>query len=137
LLYLIKMSFDNSLFVHYAEALIKVFNLWSWILALFGYSAKYLNRSSRFLSYSNEAVYPFYILHQTIMLIIGFFLMDLELNFWAKSAIMVMGTFSGSLLVYEFIIRRIIYFRPIFGLKTRNNSSRKSQGNDWVLAPQL
>ena len=137
LLLFIAMGFEDSLIVHYTEALIKVVNLWSWILALFGYSAQYLNRNSRFLSYSNEAVYPFYILHQTIMLIIGYFLMDTALNFWAKSGLMVIGTFSGSLFVYEFAIRRINYIRPIFGLKTGNKPSQKSQEKVWVLAPQL
>jgi hypothetical protein len=60
---------EDNIYVHFTEALIKVVNFWAWILVLFGYAAKYLNQKSALLSYCNTAVYPFYILHQTITII--------------------------------------------------------------------
>ena len=110
-------GFQDSTIVHYTEALVKVFNIWTWIMALFGYASKYLNKSNKILSYANEAVYPFYILHQTIMIVIGYFLMDLDWNFVTKFSLMTLGTFCGSWLLYEFLIRRWKLIRPLFGLK--------------------
>jgi glucans biosynthesis protein C len=111
------LIFKDSVLVHFVEALFKVFNLWAWILALLGYAAAYLNKPSNLLSYANEAVYPFYIIHQTIILIIGFYLMELEWGFFAKFMTMVAGTFVISLIIYEFGIRRWSLARILFGMK--------------------
>jgi len=110
---------EDSTIRHFSEALLKVANLWSWILALFGFASKYLNRKSNLLSYCNQAVYPFYILHQTITIILAYYLMDLELSLAIKGSILVIGTFGISWLLYEFLIRRIKFMRPLFGLKKR------------------
>jgi hypothetical protein len=120
-----QIAYEDSLLVHFTGACIKAFNLWSWILAIFGYAARYLNHHSKWLAYSNEAVYPFYILHQSIMMVFGFYLMELNLGFWPKAAIMVFGTFMGSFVLYEYFIKRISFVRPLFGLKPKNNLVEK------------
>lgn len=102
--------------------LIRSFNAWSWILALIGFSAAYLNKPSKKLAYANEAVYPFYILHQTITIIIGYYLMNVNMGFFPKFAIMVIGTFGGCWIIYEFCIRRFKLIRPLFGMKPDNHS---------------
>ncbi|WP_405209295.1 acyltransferase family protein [Aquimarina sp. LLG6339-5] len=111
----------DSFLIHFTEALVKVTNLWSWILVLFGFAAKYLNRKSEVLSYCNRAVYPFYILHQTIMIIIGYYLMNLEWNILPKFIVMVVGTFLGSWVIYHFLILKIPLLQPLFGLKKDNH----------------
>ncbi|NJB71383.1 hypothetical protein GGR42_001845 [Saonia flava] len=112
-------GFEDSTVIHFTEALVKVFNIWAWIMTLFGYASKHLNKPSKTLSYANEAVYPFYIMHQTIMIIIGYYLMDLNWGFVPKFSIMILGTFLGSWLIYEFLIRRWKLIRPLFGLKMK------------------
>jgi hypothetical protein len=114
------MLFDDSTIIHFTEAGLKVFNLWTWIIVLFGYASHYLNKPSRALSYANEAVYPFYILHQTITILIGYFLLKVEMNFMPAFIIMTLGTFLLSALVYEVCIRPWPWMRPLFGLKTRS-----------------
>lgn len=115
----IRMIFEDSTPVHFTEAAFKVVNLWSWILTLFGYAALYLNRKSYAVQYCNQAVYPFYILHQTITVIIGFYLMDLNWGLVPKFMLMVIGTFGISWLIYEFLIRRSAILRPLFGVKVK------------------
>ena len=109
--------FEDSLTIHFIEASLKVVNFWSWILTIFGYAAIYLNKPSKLLGYCNKAVYPFYILHQTIMITIGYFLMDLEWGYLSKFVILVVGTFMITWFLYEFLIRRIFFLKPLFGLK--------------------
>lgn len=109
---------EDNIWVHFTEALIKVTNLWAWIITIFGIASVYLNKQSQVLTYANRAVYPFYILHQTITIIIGYYLYDLTWGLLPKFTIMLVGTFGGSWLIYEFIIRRVRFLWPLFGLKT-------------------
>jgi hypothetical protein len=44
---------------------------WSWIVFVLSLGAKYLNTKNKFLAYGNEAVLPFYIFHQTVILCVG------------------------------------------------------------------
>ena len=108
---------EDGYVVHFTEALLKVINIWSWILVLFGFAAKNLNRPSRKLAYANRAVYPFYILHQTVTVGIGYYLMNLDWELFPKSVIMVLGTFGISWIIYHFIILKIPFLHPLFGLK--------------------
>ena len=104
---------------HLTEAFLKIINVWSWILVLFAYAAQYLNKPSKYLQYANRAVYPFYILHQTITVILGYYLMDQDWSFIVKGSIMVVGTFLISWFIYDLIILRIPMLHPLFGLKNR------------------
>jgi len=95
---------------------------WSWILTCIGYAATYLNKPSRILAYANEAVYPFYILHQTVMVALGYYLKNVDMVFAAKFSVMAVGTFGISWLIYEFGIRRYTWIRPLFGMKIHEKS---------------
>lgn len=100
-------------------AFIKVFNMWSWILTLTGFAAAYFNKPGKSLSYANEAVYPFYILHQTVIIVLGYYLKHLEWGFFTKFTLMSIGTFAITWLIYEFGIRRYNIIRPLFGMKKK------------------
>lgn len=99
-----------------------------WIFTLLGYARQYANRPSPWLSYATEAVYPFYIVHQTITVALGYAIAPVALSLWIKLAILMAGTFAGSWLVFE-IVRRLDGTRLLFGLKplppSGNGSVRK------------
>lgn len=108
---------EDSIVVHFTEAFFKVVNLWSWILAALGYASAYLNKPSPALSYANEAVYPFYILHQTIIIGLGYALMHSPMGLLPKFLIMAVGTFLIAWVLYAFLITRVRWIRPLFGMK--------------------
>ena len=110
-------QFSDSTLRHFTEAGLKVFNLWTWIFVIFGYAAVFLNRPSSLLSYCNRAVYPFYILHQTVTVVLAYFLMDRDWGFWAEFGLLTLGTFGVSLLIYQFVILPVRPLHPLFGLK--------------------
>ena len=114
---IIWFNFEDSITVHFTEALLKTTNLWSWILTIFAWARLYLNQSSPQLAYANRAVYPFYILHQTLTLIIGYFMMQVSYSLAVEFLIMVVGTFLGSWLIYEGVILRTKVTRVMFGVK--------------------
>jgi hypothetical protein len=98
-------------------ALLSGINTLAWLLAIVGLARRYLTRRPAFLAYATEAVYPFYILHQTITVIAVFWLVRTGLPVGAKFALAAVITFAGTWLLYEFVVRRIAVLRPLFGLK--------------------
>ena len=90
-----------------------------WIFALFGFGYKYLNRPSATLSYLSQAAYPVYIIHMFVLYAVAAMVLPLEMPVLLKFLVIV--TFTGIVcyLLYEFIIRRIGFLRPFFGLKWR------------------
>ncbi len=96
---------------------VKVINLWSWCLALIGYCAYHLNWQSKTLAYANQAVYPFYILHQTVLVALTYYIKDEHWGLGAKYTLLTLGTFGITWLIYEFGIRRYKLIRPFFGMK--------------------
>ena len=113
-------QFEDGIVRHFIEAGVAVLNMWAWILVILGYAAKYRNRPTRWLAYANRAVYPFYILHQTITVSIAFYIKDLEWTFWPKFLILGIGTFAGCWILYDLVILRIPLLHPFFGLKKQS-----------------
>jgi hypothetical protein len=114
---------EDSIYVHFTEALFKVINLWAWILYLLGFAAKFKHQPSTSLSYANRAVYPFYILHQTVTLVIGYYLYHLNWLWGVKAVIMIAGTFLISWAIYAFVILPLPILHPFFGLKSYKKQS--------------
>jgi len=88
-----------------------------WMLALLGFASAYLNKPSNTLTYFSKAVYPVYIIHFPIQYAISYYLVPLSLPAILKLGILLIGTFGVCLLVYEFILRRLKWIRPLFGMK--------------------
>jgi hypothetical protein len=95
------------------------FNRWIWIVAVLGWGHHLLNRPLEWLPYATEAVYPWYILHQTITVVAGVYLSRLALGPVAEPLLLLLATLGGCLLLHEFVIRRTPFLRPFFGLGLR------------------
>lgn len=92
-------------------------NGWFWLLAALGYGKKYLNSNHKILPYANQAIYPFYILHQTVIIIIGFYVIQTEESILAKYLFVSTLSLVASLAIYEFLIRPFRWMRFVFGVK--------------------
>jgi glucan biosynthesis protein C len=99
---------------------IRILYGWSVILALLGLAQRHLNRPLPALTYLTEAVFPYYILHQTLIVCFGAWAIQAGLPFWGELAFVVGGTVLGCVLGYELIIRRVPMLRPLFGLSWRD-----------------
>jgi len=95
-------------------------NSWVWVLACLGYGKKYLNKKSNLLSYSNQAVYPFYILHQTVIVIIGYYVVQTPDNTAFKYIFILVVCFAICILTYHLFIRDNNMMRFIFGMKRKS-----------------
>jgi len=92
---------------------------WSWVLAVLGFSARRLNRPVPFLAYANEAVLPFYIMHQSVLLSVGYFMVKGSMPDGAKWLIIAAVSFVICAGLYELLVRRVGLLRFLFGMKPR------------------
>ena len=115
-------------FIHARAALIVVKLLMVWlhysytwiaIAAVLGWGHALLNRPFRWLPYAREAVYPWYVLHQSLLLFFAWRLLPLGLGPVAEPALILLGTIGGCALLHECVIRRTSWLRPLFGLDAR------------------
>ena len=94
-------------------------NLWAWIVAILGFARVHLDRPSLILGRLTPAVYPFYVLHQTITVVAGYWLVGLGLGPVLEPLFVVAATFGGCWLLYAWPISRSRLLRPLFGLPAR------------------
>jgi len=98
-----------------------------WILGVLGFGYKYLNRPSTTLSYLSQAAYPVYIIHMFVLYAGAAVILPLEIPVLLKFLAIVAFTGLGCYLIYEFIIRRIGFLRPLFGLKWQFKRAAKAK----------
>lgn len=90
---------------------------WSWVLALVGYGKKYLTKTHPSLTYINQAVYPFYILHQTVIVMLAYYVVRTTDTIEAKYFFIVTVTFIVCIAAFHLIIRPSILMRFLFGMR--------------------
>ena len=93
------------------------FNTWMWVFTSLGYGKKYLNRGSQLLRYANAAVYPFYILHQTVIVVIAYYVVQREDALSLKLVFLLVICFVITVLIYHLFIRPYNWIRFLFGMK--------------------
>jgi glucan biosynthesis protein C len=96
---------------------------WFFILAAFGFGMKHLKTTTPFLKYANEAVLPFYILHQTVLLSVGYFVVGWSIPDWSKWLIILSTSLVLIMVLYELLVHRINLVRFLFGMKMQRQAS--------------
>jgi len=92
---------------------------WFGLAALMGFAGKHLERESVLRSQANEAVLPVYILHQTVLLTVGFFVLRWPIPDPAKYVIILVSSIAIVAGLYEGVVRRWNIMRFLFGMKPR------------------
>ena len=90
---------------------------WLSIIAIFGFARRYLtDRDGPVRRYLTEAIFPFYIIHQTTIALVGHYLAKARLPLGLEAALLIGATIASCFATYE-LVRRIPWLRPSFGLK--------------------
>ncbi|GGW86653.1 acyltransferase family protein [Alteromonas halophila] len=97
-------------------------NHWCWLGAILGYGSRYLARPSSVTRYFNQAVLPYYMLHQTLIVVLAYVLSSTLLPASLSFLLILAGTVVGCMLSYEGI-KRVPGLRSLFGLKGRVSAS--------------
>lgn len=98
--------------------LLSFFSAWCWLFAILGFGMRFLVFDRPWLRHANEGVLPFFILHQTVLLVMGYFIMGWEIHDALKWAIVFASSFIVIMALYIPLIRNHDLLRFLFGMKT-------------------
>ncbi|SEA47649.1 acyltransferase family protein [Alkalimonas amylolytica] len=85
-----------------------------WLLAL---AQRYLNRPHRYLSLANRAVFPCYLLHQTLLIVAALWLAPYALGAWLEATLVLLVTVLGSC-CFLWVFWQLPWCSALVGLKT-------------------
>jgi len=115
-----------------------IFLAWSCALAAIGYARQYLNHDSTFRKVANEAIYPFYLLHQPVILVLGFFLIKVEMTDFVRFLLLITSSFGITCALYWFAVRPFNITRIIFGMKPVSRKTKQAMVPEKLeLIPQV
>lgn len=100
---------------------------WNTILVLLVFSKRFFNKRTRFTKYFNKASYPIYIFHQSILVALAYYIVQV----WDNTALQVLGIWGGS-----FVLTILVYHAGRYLIYGRNKCYRlvdKKRGmrNRW------
>jgi hypothetical protein len=93
-------------------------NQWAWIVAILGYGRTLLDRDGPARRYLTDAIFPFYIVHQTVIIAAAVWLRPARLAAGAEALVLLVITAVACVLTYE-TVGRVRWLRPFFGLRRK------------------
>lgn len=93
--------------------------LWLFILTALAYARVHIRTRRPWLRYAQERAYPFYILHQTVIIVVGYPLLALPVGPWALFGLVLAASFAATWGLSE-AVARVPWLRPCFGMKPRS-----------------
>ena len=111
---------------------------WAWIMAILGFAGSWTARSqrqqievgrtagrpdprlSRAARYANEAVLPFYVLHEPVIVGAAWIIVGWHTPILAKYLALVIVSFSVTLALYDLVVRRFRITGFLFGMRARS-----------------
>jgi acyltransferase-like protein len=109
------LPFSNSDWIH---SILSFLSAWSWLFAILGLGMRFLCFDRPVLRKANQGVMPFYILHQTVLLTVGYFIMTWEIHDAAKWVIVFTSSLAIILILQTRLVQKFELLRFLFGMKT-------------------
>ncbi|MBM4443953.1 MAG: hypothetical protein FJ020_01455 [Chloroflexi bacterium] len=103
---------------------------WCWTAFVLSIGMRFLNFSNRLLRYGQEAIVPFYLVHQAVIVALAFYVVQWNAALALKMLVVVLGSFVASLGLYELLIKRFGILRPLFGMKAVARGTRRASSNE-------
>ena len=89
---------------------------WCFLIAFLGFGSKYLNQDHKSLKMLNDIVLPFYILHQIVIIVVGYYIIGLDLNVIGKY--LIISSISLVIIIALVMgIRKVNVLRFLFGMR--------------------
>jgi glucans biosynthesis protein C len=99
-----------------------IFLSWFTVITVIAYGQYYLNKPHPWLKHVNEGLYPFYILHQTVIIAIGYYVCQWPWSIAAKYWTIALLTLLSCVAFYFLLIRPFSVMRFLFGMKKKDRS---------------
>lgn len=108
---------------------IVVLNHWAWLAAILGFGKRYLSKPMAWVNYLNGGVLPYYMMHQTLIVVAAYILHFIGLPVSIQFVLILLFTLLGCALTYE-LAKRNVVTRVLFGLKVKRKGV--SRENDTI-----
>lgn len=96
-------------------------------ISAIGYANQYLNSNNKFRKLANEAIYPFYLLHQPIIVVMGYIMVQWDVAVLWKVVLITLSSFTLTMAIYWLLIRPFNILRFIFGMKWKKKVGRETE----------
>jgi hypothetical protein len=118
-----------SFVVPWSIILISLFALsaWCWALCVLYLAMTHLNFSNKWLLYGNDTIMPFYLLHQPVIIVIAYFVVQWDAGLWVKLLVVLLGSFIMTLGLVELLVRPFNPVRRLFGMKPRRGKEEEAK----------
>jgi len=94
-------------------------NGWCWVIVALYVATRLLDFKNRWLEYGQVAILPFYVFHQPVIFAISLYVLKRDAGILVKLLVLVLSSFMVTLILYEFIIKRLKPMRTLFGMKPK------------------
>jgi len=112
------VAFDPALMARYyvLVSMVWALNGWCWVAAILGYGRKRLSFNHKYLNVANQLVLPFYVLHQSVIVAVAFYIVQLDLVVIAKYLLILLAAFPIiSAVLYP--VTKINALKFLFGMR--------------------
>jgi hypothetical protein len=89
--------------------------VWFSLLTFLGFARSLVKQRRPWLAYAQERAYPFYILHQTVIIVVGYRFLTTPVGAWARFGIVLGVSFVITCALCE-LVGRVRWLRPLFGM---------------------
>ena len=103
-------------------------NTWTWVLLLLWLARKFLSSTGRFLAYASPAAFPVFILHQTIIIVVAYYVVQWETGILPRFLAILTISLIITLALYE-VARRWRVTRFVLGAKSTARPSIARDGS--------
>ena len=128
---------ENSVVRHYLYLGTSLTLAWSCGLTAIGYFKQYFNKDHKFRKVMNEAIYPFYLLHQPALIFVGYVVLQWDISYGLQALLITVFSLFSILITYWFIIRKINILRLFFGLKMKAPKKTLVAQNTFVNSQEV
>jgi len=121
LIYTVSSIFSNPMVIKYTYGISTICFAWSCGLTATGYARIYLNKEHKYRKILNEAIYPFYLLHQPALIFVGYVVLKWDISYGLQALLITGISLVSIIITYWFVIRKFNVLRIAFGLKRKQN----------------
>jgi len=104
---------------------------WCMLIILLAFGSKFLDRNNKARKFLNELVLPFYVIHQTIIVVTAFFIVQLDIHFLAKFSILLLTAFVACV-VLLLIIKFVNPLRFMFGMRWKKGLLKRTNKKEDI-----
>lgn len=108
--------------IHLYLSVLSVLISFCWVMFFVGLAVKKLNFNHKFIQTANTAILPVYILHQTLIVVFGYYIIQFNVSIAVKYLLIAGTAIPLSVLLY-LVLKRFGILRFLFGLKTETKNN--------------